>query len=119
MVTNQPRAEHASASAVTWSNDYQEIVEEKRPVKFSAKFQRPRNTPELLLEIMHDYDEIKTAYTEATDMEKANLDRRIEADNKLTLFFTDMGSAYGAIGFLDPTEKADFAEEILNFMDRV
>ena len=85
---------------------------------FSAKYTRPRNSPELLLEIMHDYDEIKNAYMAATDMEKANLDRRLEADTKLALFFTDMGSAYGAIGFLDPTEKAAFAEEILNFMDK-
>ena len=33
-------------------------------------------------------------------------------------FFEDMGSAYGAIGFLDPTEKAEFAEAICDFMDK-
>ena len=66
---------------------------------------------------MHDYDEIKAAYDGATDVEKANLDRRLE-NAQLSHFFSDMGSAYGAIGFLDPTEKADFAEAICNFMDK-
>ena len=119
LVTNQPVAEHATGSGVPASDTYQDITEEKAHEKYSAKYQRPRNTPELLLEIMHDYDEIKTAYLVATDVEKANLDRRLESDKQLSHFFADMGSAYGAIGFLDPTEKADFAEVICNFMDNI
>ena len=38
--------------------------------------------------------------------------------NQLREFFDDMGSAYGAIAFLDPTEKGDFAELICTFMDQ-
>ena len=50
---------------------FNEIVEEKK--KYSTKYTRPRNTPELLLEIMHDYDEIKETFESASNSEKANI----------------------------------------------
>ena len=97
---------------------YQDIIEEVVDEKFSAKYERPRNSPELLLEVMHDYEEIRNKFEAAGDNQKVNLEKMMEANDQLKLFFADMGSAYGAIAFLDPTEKADFAEAICDFMDK-
>ena len=87
-------------------------------MQFSLKYTRPRNSPELLLEIMHDYDEIKQAFDKASESEKEDFTKMFAQTNQLREFFDDMGSAYGAIAFLDPTEKGDFAELICTFMDR-
>ena len=67
---------------------------------------------------MHDYFEIKSAFSRASIDEKAVLKDRIES-SQVSKFFADMGEAYGTISYLDPNQKADFAEAICEFMDNV
>ena len=67
---------------------------------------------------MHDYEEVKEAFDKASEDEKSDFEKMFAQTNQLKEFFDDMGSAYGAIAFLDPTEKGDFAEIICTFMDK-
>ena len=77
LVTNQPRVE--DAKSIVQSDAYQDITEEeKEREKFSLKYQRPRNTPELLLEVMHDYDQIKETFEAASEINKTNVQQRID-----------------------------------------
>lgn len=57
---------------------------------------------------MHDYFEIKSTYEAASISDRAELEGKVDA-SKLKDFFADMGSAYGTISYLDPSQKADFA----------
>ena len=66
---------------------------------------------------MHDYFEIKTMYEKASISDKDDLQQRIDK-NKLIEFFSDMGTAYSTISYLNYTQKADFAQAICEFMDK-
>ena len=50
------------------SVDVEEKIEQKECTrKYSAKYQSPRNEASLILEVMHDYFEIKSAFSRATN----------------------------------------------------
>ena len=44
-------------------------------MQYSLKYTRPRKSPELLLEIMHDYEEVKEAFDNASEDEKSDFEK--------------------------------------------
>ena len=67
---------------------------------------------------MHDYFEIKSAFSRASTAQKEILKSKVDPA-QVSKFFEDMGKAYGTISYMNAYQKADFAEAICDFMDKV